>query len=71
MLFSVCARGVAMMNSENPTELGSTLTFAEFRTIVDGTQPLPDNLGPDVLDLILDCIEVARGGEGQPDPHRI
>ena len=53
------------MNPENPIKLGCTLSFAEFQAIVDGSQPIPDDLGPDVLDLILDCIEVARSDDGQ------
>jgi hypothetical protein len=55
-----------MMNSANPTELG-TLTFDQFRSIVEGTQPIPDDIDPEVLDLILDCIEVAGSCYRQPD----
>jgi hypothetical protein len=54
-----------MMNFKNP-EMGTTLTFDQFRAIVDGSQPIPDNIAPEVLDLILDCIEVAGSDEKQP-----
>lgn len=53
-----------MMKPENPTELASTLTFAQFDSIVRGIEPLPDNVAPEMLDLIIECIELA-GDEGQ------
>ena len=54
-----------MMNAKNPAELG-TLTFDQFRAIVDGTQPIPDDLPAEVLDLIVDCIDVAESDVTPP-----
>lgn len=57
-----------MFNFKNP-EIGTTLTFDDFQSIVDGTQPIPDDLPPEVLDFILDCMDVAGSDDGLAGPQ--